>query len=48
MDDCEIYRDNESFDTSWLGTDMNRHEGGPISTRVDQNNKDNLLWTAGN
>ena len=31
-----------------IGTDMNRHKGGPIFTRVDQKNKDNLLRTAGN
>ena len=31
-----------------IGTDINRHEGGPISTIVDQKNKDNLLRTAGN
>ena len=48
MDDCETYRDNESFDTSWWVTDMNRYEGGPIFTTVDQKNKDNLLRTAGN
>ena len=29
-------------------TDMNRYEGGPIFTTVDQKNKDNLLRTAGN
>jgi len=31
-----------------MGTDMNRHEGGPIFTIIDQKNKDNLLWTTGN
>jgi hypothetical protein len=31
-----------------IGTDVNRHEGGPIFTIVDQKNKDNLLRTAGN
>jgi len=47
-DYCETYRDNESFDTSWLVTDMNWYEGGPIFMTVDQKNNDNLLRTAGN
>jgi len=29
-------------------TDMNRYEGGPIFTTVDQKNKDNLLRTTDN
>ena len=30
------------------GTDMNRYEGGPIFTTVDQKNKDNLMRTTDN
>jgi len=48
VDDYATYRDNESFDTSWQGTDMNWYGGGPIFTIVDQKIKVNLLWTMGN
>jgi len=47
VDDFETYHDNESSDTSWEATDMNRYEGGPIFMTVDQKDKDNLLRTAG-
>jgi len=37
-----------ALDYKWQDTDMNRHEGGPIFTTVDQKNKDNLLRTMDN
>jgi len=38
----------QTEDKKLIGTDMNRHKGGPIFTIVDQKNKDNLLRTADN